>query len=122
MRERIPKRISARVTGQVMLGKRTFLLMDRLGTHGERYRAFAPDAGPDGDDRVIHILPRSKTSLAHIGILKRLSQGNSITNLPVIHEYHALRDKIYVVLPWVRGHDLRQHLDGARRVDNQGHK
>jgi serine/threonine protein kinase len=126
MRDRVPKHIAAKAHRIIRLGGRTYYLLEQLSSnvteHGARYRAFVPSARPDGGYRAVHILDKSRTTRERLRRLQHLDDHSGVTNLPRIDEYHEKGHQIYVVLPWVKGHTLREHLDGARRVDNNGHK
>ena len=102
----------------IKLGKRSFLLLDRLGTHQERYKARDLDASPGGSWRAVHVLPRSKEMSQHIRVLERKSQTNH--TMPTILGYHPVRDKIYLVLPWIKGPTLADYMARCRRPKQNG--
>ena len=100
------------------LGKRSFLFLESLSTHGERYKARDLDASPGGELRAVHALQRSKRMLQHVRALQRVSENNR--TLPAILSYHLVRDKIYLVLPWIKGPTLAQYLERCQRSKQKG--
>lgn len=103
-----------RVLDEIRLGAKTFQLLERLGSgERERYRAFDRLAGPDGDYRAIHVLPRSAEVEQQLAVLKRLADLRN-NNVPFIVEYHAQRDRVYLVAAWVWGRSLKEHLERVR--------
>lgn len=101
------------VLNRTTVGRSLYLILDELGSAGRRrYMAFDPHAGPGGDLRAILDLPRSRSTEQHLRVLKRLSTDNF--NLPTIHNYQAQRDRILVVMEWIRGPTLESFLDDVR--------
>jgi serine/threonine protein kinase len=101
------------VLDSIRVSGRKYVLLEKLAaTPRERYKVFDPTAGPDGDLRALHILPRGLATIQRLKVLKRLSPGNG--TFPTLLEYHAHRDKVYVVMTWVWGQDLRSYLRRAR--------
>lgn len=118
MRQREKIRFRGRVEqvlDEIRLGAKTYQLLERLGSgERERYRAFDRLAGPGGDYRAIHVLPRSAEVEQQLTVLKRLADLRN-NNVPFIVEYHAQRDRVYLVMAWVRGQSLKEHLERVRR-------
>ena len=103
---------------RIKLGKRTFLLLESLGTHGGRYKARDLDSSPGGDLRVVYALPRSKRTHQHIQALRRVSEHNR--TLPSILGYHPVKNKIYLVLPWIKGSTLADYLKRCQSSKKPG--
>ena len=99
------------VLDEISLGNKTYQILERLGG-GERlrYRAFDRLAGPRGDYRAIHVLTRSREIEQQLAVLQRLSDVRNV-NVPFVIEYHAQREKVYLVLAWVWGTSLAEHLE-----------
>ncbi len=101
------------VLDRMSIGRAVYLILDDLGSAGRRRSmALDPHAGPDGDLRAILELPRSRSTEQHLRVLQRLSRDNF--NLPTIHNYQAQRDRILVVLEWIRGPTLGTFLGKVR--------
>jgi serine/threonine-protein kinase len=117
MRQRETIRFRGRVEqvlDEIRLGAKTYQLLERLGSgERERYRAFDRLAGPGGDFRAIHVLPRSAEVEQQLAVLKRLADLRN-NNVPFIVEYHAQRDRVYLVVAWVWGRSLKEHLERVR--------
>lgn len=105
------------VRRRLTLGRRAYYLLERLSGR-ERYRAFDPGAGPKGGLRAIHVLPRTDQTYQYVKALERASQNN--TNFPSILSYHVLGDRVYLVLPWIRGRTLRRYIDDSRKKHTRG--
>jgi serine/threonine protein kinase len=98
------------VLGEITLGRKTYQLLERLGSgQRERYRAFDRLAGPQGDYRGVHVLPRSPEVEQHLAVLQRVADLRN-GNVPFVVEYHPQRDKVYLVLAWIWGTPLNEHL------------
>jgi serine/threonine protein kinase len=121
MRHRIPQPIAKQITGERRLGGRTYYLMRRLGTHGNHFKAFLPEAGPNGGFRVVHEFDRNRINKQHIGVLESLVKESN-GGFPPILEYCPAPKSIFVITDWVRGHSLQEHLSGARTASNEGEK
>lgn len=94
--------------------RRTYLLLKRLsGSKRERYLAFDPDAGPEGDLRSVLILPRSTATTQHARMLK--GTGSAHDPFPLILDYQDQRDRIVVVLKWIHGVDLETYLADVKK-------
>lgn len=102
------------VAGKRHIGKRPYLVLKQLGRG--RSLAFDPHAGPKGDLRLLHDLPKSRATKQHVTVLSRLNRLHS--TLPVLLEHQVERDRIVLVTKWVRGFSLREYLafcrDGKR--------
>ena len=102
------------VLDEITLGRKTYQILERLGGGDRlRYRAYDRLAGPQGDYRAIHVLPRSPEVEQQLGVLQRLADVRN-ANVPFVVEYHANRDKVYLVLAWVRGISLADHLERVK--------
>lgn len=100
------------VLGQMIIGRKSYLLVDRVSSGDrEKYQAFDPHAGPGGDMRLVYVVPRGQTTSQHLQVLKRLSVGNR--NLPQILEFHPGREFFQVVTTWVWGKNLWTYLEEA---------
>lgn len=95
------------------VGSRDYLLLKRLSQRGrERYLAFDRSAGPNGDLRLLHVLPKSAATSQHLSVLSRTSQLHS--TLPILLEYHPEPDRIIAVTKWVWGIPLSEYLADCR--------
>ena len=94
------------VTKDLTISGRTYHVVNELGGQRKRYQVVDPRAGPDGDMRAIHILPNVNKKRLHV--FKRLAESNR--NIPAIIEYHQAKGRVYLVLPWIWGTDLRRYL------------
>ena len=71
------------VIDSMRLGGRTYLILAGLsGGFPERFQAFTRDGAPGGMMWTIHLLQRSKPTLARLKALLRVSEFN--TNVPTI--------------------------------------
>lgn len=102
-----------RVLDEITLGRKSYQLLQRLSGVRERYRVFDRLAGPRGDYRALHILARSAEVEQHLAVLQRLADLRN-GNVPFIVEYHARRDEIYLLLAWIWGTPLDEHLRRVR--------
>ncbi len=90
-----------------------YLVTARLGRGGrERYQVFDRTAGPEGDLRLVHVLPRSRHAVQQVKVLSRVARRNRTA--PQILQYQPRDGKIYVVTTWIAGQDLASYLDDAR--------
>lgn len=102
-------------SGTVKLGGRTYELLGGALSHRRmKYRIFDRHAGPKGGLRALHVLPRGRSGHEYVRAVRRLSVGNM--NLPKLLEYHADRERLYLVLDWVHGHSLAHYL---RRITTE---
>jgi len=92
---------TVRVCGQI------YHVLEKTGRR-DRRRYKVRDRRPHGDYRQLLILPQGSTSIQHMRVLKRLSQGNP--NFPTIIDSERRGGEIYVVTTWVSGEDLKAHL------------
>lgn len=92
------------------VGKRGYLILKQLGR--TRSLAFDPHAGPKGDLRLLHDLPKDSATRQHVTVLSRLNRLHS--TLPVLLEHQIERDRIVLVTKWVRGIPLREYLPLCR--------
>jgi serine/threonine protein kinase len=89
-------------------------LVERLGSGDrERFRAFDRHAGPRGDYRAIHVLPRSKEAEQQLGVLQRLANSRN-SNVPFFISHHVQGDRIYIVSSWIPGKSLAEYLHEVR--------
>ena len=95
------------------VGSRDYLILKNLGAQGrKRMLAFDQSAGPKGDLRVIHELPKRPATRQHIEVLTRIAQLHS--SLPILDNYHIGRDRILAVTRWVWGISLSEYLADCR--------
>lgn len=95
------------------IGQRPYHLLKRLSDQRERYLAYDPNAGPDGDLRAVWLLPRNSYTKKQIRVAVRISESNS--NVPTILEYHESGRHLQVVATWIGGGDLASFLALVRR-------
>ncbi|MAT70845.1 MAG: hypothetical protein CMJ58_15125 [Planctomycetaceae bacterium] len=101
-----------RVLRTLSIGKRPYHLLKDLSDQRERYQAFDPYAGPDGDLRAVWVFPRTSYVEKQIRLVARVSEANA--NFPTILEYHPVGRRLFVVATWIRGQDLAAYLDDVR--------
>lgn len=100
------------VIDRMTIGRRTYLILERLGHAGrQRYLAFDPHAGPGGDLRALLVLPQAPEAFRHVRILK----SRSSDSFPRILEYRQQGEELLLVLNWIQGKDLQSYLDEVRR-------
>lgn len=97
------------------LGGKKYLLLERLSGLREIYLAWDSVAGPKGDLRAIHILPKSKAANQKIQALQRISNLNQ--NLPQILEFFRFNGLIHLVTTWTHGEPLDHYLNRCRSSD-----
>ncbi len=106
------------IIDRIVLGRKTYLVTRKLsGDLRRRLQAFDPHAGPRGQMRVVHLLPRAEETWQRVNVLQRLGQSNP--ELPQILEFHRRLEDIAIVQPWIEGHDLRWWIQNMRRSDQQ---
>lgn len=98
------------VAGKRYIGKRPYLVLKQLGRG--RTLAFDSHAGPKGDLRLLHELPKNRATRQHVTVLSRLNRLHS--TLPVLLEHQVESDRIVLVTKWVRGFSLREYLSCCR--------
>lgn len=98
------------VAGKRYIGKRPYLVLKQLGRG--RTLAFDPHAGPKGDLRLLHDLPKNRATKQHVTVLARINRLHS--TLPVLVEHQIEHDRIVLVTKWVRGFSLRDFLAFCR--------
>ena len=103
-----------KVTSRLRLGRRDYFVLDhRLNSRRSKYCVFDAHAGPHGELRALHVVPRNQRSREYVDVVRRVSDGN--VNLPKLIEYHQTRRTIYLVLTWIYGSVLRDHIDRCRK-------
>lgn len=100
------------VLGELLIGRRRYLLLDRLsGPDREKYFAFSPHFSAGGDVCLIHALKRNPGACQLLKVLKRIQNRN----LATIIDYQPADHCIYVVTRWVPGESLAARLRRARK-------
>lgn len=92
---------------------RTYFALEKLAASGV-YRVFDSHAGPDGDYRVLHQIPKSRITRQQIEILRRIGGASGNRNFPGIVDFVRQRDDMFVVIAWVHGTNLREYLRAVR--------
>jgi serine/threonine protein kinase len=101
------------VLDRVRVYRTDYLVIARLGRGGrERYQVFDRTAGPEGELRMLHVLPRSRHAEQQVKVLSRVARRNSAG--PQILQYQVRDGKVFVVTTWLPGEDLASYLDDAR--------
>ncbi|MBX3412407.1 MAG: hypothetical protein KF708_06950 [Pirellulales bacterium] len=101
------------ILGERFVGRRKYLLLKRLNAHdGEAYRAFDPHAGPGGDYRALHVLPRTRATKQRIDILRRLGERGG--HFPNLVDYARDAHGVTIVFSWVHGPTLREYFEGIK--------
>lgn len=90
-----------------------YLVTARLGRGGrERYQVFDRTAGPEGELRMVHVLPRSRHAVQQVKVLAHVARRNPTA--PQILQFQPRQGKVYVVTTWLSGQDLASYLEDAR--------
>lgn len=98
------------VIDRFRLGARTYLAVTKIGSAGRQaYRVYDTASKTM---RVLHILPDSAGTLERVRTLQRLTRGDN--EILQILEYSREHGKVFVVLPWIDGFNLRTVLMGIR--------
>ena len=94
------------------LGGRTYLAVKRLSSAERRaYQAFDTASK---QMRALHELPDTPATVQRIRTLQHLTWGSN--EMLQIHDYHRDGGRVWVVLNWVDGFDLRDVLTGIREL------
>jgi len=101
------------VIDEFRVAGKSFPVLERLGAKGRTVlRIYDDEAGPRGDYRVLHVLPKSAETGQRVETLRRITQGNK--NFPSVVRYVPERDRVVVIFEWVWGHNLEAMLKGIR--------
>lgn len=101
------------VLEEIQIQGKSFPVLEKLGSKGrDIFRVFDGQAGPHGDFRAVHFLPRSAETEQRIEIIRRLKQGNR--NFPGVILYVPEHDRVVVVFEWVWGQNLGRLLTKIR--------
>ncbi len=93
------------------IGRKPYLAVARLASGDrQRYQVFDPTGRAM---RVLQRLPGSRETEQRLRVLQALNDGNP--ELPQVLEFHRDGEDMWVVLPWVEGHNLRTYLTQVRR-------
>ena len=79
---------------------RSYFALEKLSGRGA-YRVFDPHAGPHGDYRALHQIPRSQMTRGQLEILRRIGGPNANRNFPGIVDFAHQRADLFVVIAWV---------------------
>lgn len=109
---------SIRVRGRLLpflerrrIGRRDLILLEQIGgPFRQRYRAFDPRSGPDGDFFLVQRLPHGPGLDQRLRVLRRLKHDN----FPRLWEWQRHRDGIDVVLSWIEGIPLDMYFQNIR--------
>lgn len=102
-----------RVIESVRIGGRTYDLLERLSQR-EAYRVFDAQAGPHGDYRMLHRLPKGNSIGQRLAVLQRLAGPNSNPNFPTTTQCVREGREWCVVTTWIDGVSLRDFLRSVR--------
>lgn len=92
---------------------RTYLALEKLTANGS-YRVFDPHAGPGGDYRALHMVPKSRMTRQQLEVLHRLGGPGANRNFPGIVDFLPQRDVFVVVVAWIHGANLKTFLNAIR--------
>ncbi|MEO9930395.1 serine/threonine protein kinase [Rhodopirellula bahusiensis] len=97
------------------IGGRTYLAIEKLGSAGRQaFKVFDTSAKTL---RVLHVLKNSPGVFERVRLLQRLTRGDN--EILQIIECQSQDDRVWVVLPWVDGFNLRSVLTGIRERKKQ---
>lgn len=109
-----PVRVDGReypVLDRLRIRGRTYLILESLGNLGrQRYMAFDTSAR---ELRAILVLPRTRAAAQHVRTLSRLKYDN----VPRIFDHVTNDEQLTIVIDWIRGPTLQEHLDAVRSGD-----
>lgn len=97
------------VRGSLQLAGRVYPVLKELGGAHQRSLVFDRAAGPGGDLRVLHVYPKNEAVIGKLRRLKRLD-----CHFPMIIAWEAQRDRVLVLLTWIRGTPLDKYLEEVR--------
>ena len=89
--------------------RRYFIIKKLSSGRRKRFLAFDPDAGPDGDFRVMLRLEHAPSAQRHLRSLMARSRKNQ--HLPPIIDFQSRQGEVLVVLNWIQGQDLQEFLE-----------
>lgn len=92
---------------------RTYFALEKLTSRGA-FRVFDPHAGPDGDYRALHLIPKSEMTRQRLEVLRRLGGPGANRNYPGIVDFVPQRNEFVVVIAWVHGTNLKSYLSAVR--------
>lgn len=93
------------------IGRRDLFLLEQIGgPFRQRYRAFDPRSGPDGDFFLMQRLPHGPELDQRLRVLHRLKHDH----FPRLWEWQRDRDAIDVVLSWIEGIPLDAYFQNIR--------
>lgn len=96
---------------KLRIGRRDLFLLELIGgPFRQRYRAYDPRSGPDGDFFLVQRLPHDPASEQRLRVLRRLKHDN----FPRLWEWQRRDDGIDVVLSWIEGVPLDQYFRNIR--------
>ncbi len=98
----------------LIVGGRRYEILERLGSGDRiRLRAVERQAGPQGRQRTIHVLPRSRDTQQHLRVLERLANSRN-ANVPFLISSQVQGDSVYIVSEWMAGQSLADYLREVR--------
>ena len=93
------------------IGRRDLFLMEEIGgPFRQRYRAFDPRSGPEGDFFLVQRLLHGPWLDQRLRVLRRLKHDH----FPRLWEWQHHRDGIDVVLSWIDGISLNAYFENIR--------
>jgi serine/threonine protein kinase len=92
---------------------RSYFALEKLSSRGA-YRVFDPHAGPHGDYRALHLIPKSKMTRQRLEVLRRLGGPGANRNFPGIVDFVNQRGEFVVVIAWMHGTNLKSYLSAVR--------
>ncbi len=97
---------------RLILGRKTYLLLEEFGGIRKRYRALDRYASRTAPViRAIYRIPESRNTEQFIRVLRRFEQRGGYSGIPSIIEDHRINGYIYLVLPWVKGITLKKFIE-----------
>jgi serine/threonine protein kinase len=106
MRPKARENLAQNVPPPRRIGNDMYVFEQRVGSHGERYRAHIE--GKKGRSFLVHIFPSDSVSRNRIHVLQSLARDDR--DLPRIEEFSVQGKSTYVVLRWVPGRPLLEYL------------
>ncbi len=100
------------------LGGKVYQAIEKLSGQRPRYKVYDKHAGPDGDFRVLQIVPNSPRVREYVKVLQRVSRHNS--NFPGIIDYHVTAEDVMLVVNWIPGQTLAHHLKNSKTKKGLG--
>ncbi|MCA9039998.1 MAG: protein kinase [Planctomycetaceae bacterium] len=96
--------------------KRNYFVLEKLSARGV-FRVFDPEAGPQGNYRLLYRIPQSLMTREKIDLWNRLSGSQKNRNFPALLDFGKADSDFILVTEWIEGTNLRDYLEAVRNRD-----